>query len=151
MALPAILLSPLVGQANEFGNCTGKLLDAGVPPESASLACAQALHPEQVSSCVVDVTKTADILPEEALAACGRDRRPDEVASCFRSIHRNLMVTDSQAVLTACHLSILPGRYSDCVTGLSAASDLVPEESLTTCSAAGYRPVGVAPTFILTD
>jgi hypothetical protein len=45
----------------------------------------------------------------------------------------------------------LPVRYADCVTGLSAASELTPEASLTTCSAAGYRPVDLAPTFILTN
>jgi hypothetical protein len=77
MIFPAVLLAPGVAQANEFGNCTGKLLDAGIDLESASLACAQALHPDDVASCVVNVTGSAEILAEDALAACSRDRRPE--------------------------------------------------------------------------
>ena len=75
LAFPAMLFSPLVAQANEFGNCTGKLLAAGIDADSAALACAQALHPDQVASCVVDVTNTAEITPEATLAACSRDRQ----------------------------------------------------------------------------
>ncbi len=151
IALPAILFSPLAVQANEFGNCTGKLLAAGIEAESASLACAQALHPDEVASCVVDVTATADVLSEDALTACSRDRRPDEVAACFDSIYTNLAGADPLETLNNCQLSILPSRYSDCVTGLAAASDLTPDSSLATCSVAGYRPVDLAPTFILSD
>jgi hypothetical protein len=151
LAFPAILFSPLVAQANEFGNCTGKLLAAGIDTDSAALACAQALHPDQVASCVVDVTNTAEVVPEDALAACSRDRRPDEVAACFGSIYTNLEGADPLETLENCQLSILPIRYSDCVTGLAAESDLTPEASLATCSVAGYRPVDLAPTFILSD
>jgi hypothetical protein len=151
LVLPALLLAPLAAEANEFGNCTGKLLAAGIDTETASLACAQALHPDQVASCVVDVTNTAEVAPEDALAACSRDRRPDEVAACFGSIYTKLEGADPMEALENCQLSILPIRYSDCVTGLAAESDLTPEASLATCSVAGYRPVDLAPTFILSD
>ena len=151
MAFPAILMSPLAAQANEFGNCTGKLLAAGIDTQSASLACAQALHPDEVAGCVVDVTATADISAEDALTACSHDRRPDEVAACFGSIYDSLAGVDPLETLGNCQLSVLPIRYSDCVTGLATASDLTPEVSLATCSVAGYRPVDLAPTFILSD
>lgn len=151
ITFPAILVSPLVAQANEFGNCTGKLLSAGIDVESASLACAQALHPDEVASCVVDVTTAADLAAADALAACSRDRRPDEVAACLGSIYGALEGVDPLTTLQSCQLSILPLRYSDCVTGLADASELTPASSLATCSVAGYRPVDLAPTFILTD
>jgi len=151
IVLPSLLMAPMAAPANEFGNCTGKLLAAGIDTEAASLACAQALHPNEVASCVVDVTQTADVGAEDALAACSRDRRPDEVATCFSSIYVNLDGVDPLETLESCQLSILPVRYSDCVTGLAAASDLPPASSLSTCSVAGYRPVDLAPTFILTD
>lgn len=144
-------MAPLGAQANEFGNCTGKLLAAGIDSESAALACAQALHPNEMAGCVVDVTGTADVLAEDALAACSRDRRPNEVATCFGSIYNNLEGANPQKTLENCQLSILPLRYSDCVTGLDAASELPAESALTTCSVAGYRPVDLAPTFILSD
>jgi hypothetical protein len=151
IAFPTMLFSPLMAQANEFGNCTGKLLAAGIDTTSAAQACAQALHPDQVANCVVDVTDIADVAAEDALAACSRDRRPEEVAACFGSIYTNLEGADPQKTLENCQLSILPIRYSDCVTGLAAESDLTPEASLVTCSVAGYRPVDLAPTFILSD
>ena len=150
-----MLFSPLgsPGQPN-FGQCVPENCSAAGhrPPDSARPRLARpGPAPDQEASCVVDVTNTAEITPEATLAACSRDRRPDEVAACFGSIYTNLEGADPLETLDNCQLSILPMRYSDCVTGLAAESDLTPEASLATCSVAGYRPVDLAPTFILSD
>ncbi|MGF1567604.1 MAG: hypothetical protein ACFCVD_05980 [Nodosilinea sp.] len=151
MVVPTAMLSPSAAAANEFGRCTSSLIDAGVEAEVASTACAQALHPEEVSSCVVNITGTTDIEPGQALSACGNDRRPDELATCVTSIHSALAIDNSADVLGNCRRSVLPVRYSDCVIGVSAAADLTTVDSMAECIAAGYRPVDVAPTFIYSE
>lgn len=147
-AVPVAVTAPAI--ANDYGTCTADLLSAGLDTLAATDACASALHPTEVSSCVVDVTGIGTITAEEALSACSRDRRPDEVASCVTTINSDLVVDDASAVLDTCHRSILPVRFSECVVGLSEAANLATEESLQSCIAAGYRPEDVAPTFVYT-
>lgn len=148
IAAPAIALMPMAAQANEYSNCSQALLNTGLTSDQVTTACAKALHPETVSSCVVDVTAAAAVDPTVALAACSRDRRPDEMATCVTSIHQNLSVTDSALVVKDCNLSILPVRYAECVVGLGQTVDLTAEASLAQCIAAGYEPVDLAPSFI---
>ncbi len=145
---PMLVFSPLAAQANEFATCAGALIDAGIEAEAASAACAQALKPEQVSRCVVDITDETELAPEQVLAACSRDRRPNELATCVATIHGSLEVSSSADVLDNCRRSVLPVRYSDCVVGLATTAEVATTESMALCIAAGYRPVDVAPTFI---
>jgi len=148
LVAPMIVLSPLAAQANEFATCAASLIEAGVEAEAASAACAQALKPEQVSRCVVDITNATELAPDQVLAACSRDRRPDELATCVATIHDRLEVSSSTDVLDNCRRSVLPVRYSDCVVGLATTAEVATTESMAFCIAAGYRPVDVAPTFI---
>lgn len=135
-------------QANSYQSCSNRLLDAGLNAETAALACAQALHPDDLSRCVVDITSETTLAPDSVLSACGRDRRPQEVASCVNNLHNALGGGDTSLVLQNCRLSILPLKYSECVSGLSEAVELASEQVLNTCIAAGYQPRDVAPTFI---
>lgn len=135
-------------QGGDYARCASDLMAVGIDGDTAAAACALALRPTEVSSCVVGVTTFSSVEPEAALSACSRDRRPDEVATCVADIHQFLVVDDSQAVLDHCHRSLLPERYAECVMDLTATVGFTTEESLARCSAAGYRPENVAPTFI---
>lgn len=133
---------------DDYRKCASDLLEAGIAAETVAAACALALQPTEISECVTGVIDIADIAPVTALSACSRDRRPHEVASCVTEIHETLEVPNSNSVLTLCHRSLLPERYSACVIGLVKAADFTTGESLSRCIAAGYRPENIAPTFI---
>ena len=143
-------LPPALAQVNDYDytRCAEDLLAAGLDDETIAAACALAYRPQEVSSCVVDVTDATAIAPKDALSACSRDRRPLEVATCVTGIHQDLTVADSKTVLDYCHRSLLPVRYSDCVISLAETVGLSTEESLAQCISAGYRPENVAPTYI---
>lgn len=145
---PLTVTSPGVAIEYNYGQCATDLLEAGLSAEAVAEACAEALHPEQVSSCVLDVTATTDLGAETALTACSQDRRPLEVATCVADIHEFLDVSNSAAVLNNCHRSILPVRYADCVVDVALAAQITTTDSMALCIAAGYRPVDVAPSFI---
>jgi hypothetical protein len=151
VAGPMVLVNPMAASAsNEFRNCTGKLIDAGIDTALATSTCAAALHPRLVADCVQDVTWATEVEATDALTTCSRDRRPDEVAICVIDIV-GLEGANVATALNNCGKSVLPVRYADCVLGLTAASDLVADQSMAQCIAAGYRPVDVAPTFIFAN
>lgn len=134
--------------ANDYSRCAADLVGLGIDGETAAAACALAFRPTEVSGCVARVAEVSAIAPRDALSACSRDRRPPEVATCVANIHDALPVPDSRAVLTHCHRSLLPVRYSDCVVGLAETGNLSTNESLSRCISAGYRPENVAPTYL---
>ncbi|MFH7242290.1 MAG: hypothetical protein ACHWZW_05500 [Spirulina sp.] len=145
---PLTLASSGLAIDYNYGQCVADLLEVGLSAQAVGSACASALRPEQVGSCVFDVTAVTELSAEAALAACSRDRRPLEVASCVVDIHDFLDVSNSAAVLNHCHRSILPVRYADCVIDTALVAELATTESMALCIAAGYRPVDVAPSFI---
>lgn len=148
LATPVVLLSAPKAIANDFESCTSALIEAGIETASAAGACGKALHPEDLSSCTLDVTRAAGVDVDQALMACQSDRRPKELATCVGDIHQALAVDNSTAVLNNCRNSTLPLRFADCVVGVASAASLTAIDSMTQCSAAGYRPEDVAPTFI---
>jgi hypothetical protein len=151
VAWPMAMVSPGAAEANDFRYCAGALIDAGVDTALATSACAQALHPDIMANCVLDVSYVTEIEPTDALATCSSDRRPDEVATCVVDIAQRLEGANKTTVVENCGLSFLPVRYSDCVLGIAAASDLEADASLTQCIAAGYLPTDLAPTFIFSE
>lgn len=148
LAAPLALLAAPRAIANDFEVCTSSLIDAGIDGSAAAAACGKVLHPADLSSCTLDVVSVADVDAEQALLACRGDRRPKELATCVSDIHQSLEIASSTAVLNHCRRSILPMRFADCVVGVATATPLTPAESMSRCSAAGYRPEDVAPTFI---
>ncbi|MEO1095809.1 MAG: hypothetical protein AAFX01_13015 [Cyanobacteria bacterium J06638_28] len=150
-ALPAAssaFLTPGSSEDRNYGECAEDLLAEGIAADAAAAACALAFRPTEMSGCVTGVLATAEVAPLEALSACSRDRRPDEVATCVGNIHDELAVTSSKSVLDHCHRSILPERYATCVVDLANVIDYDTEEALSRCTAAGYRPENIAPTYI---
>lgn len=147
---PLTLASPGLAIDYNYGQCAADLLATGLSAEDVATACAQALRPEEVASCVLDVVDTTELNAEDALTACSRDRRPLEVATCVVDIHEFLDVPNSAAVLSHCHRSILPERYADCVIDTTLVAEIATTDSMALCIAAGYRPVDVAPSFIPT-
>lgn len=149
LTTPMVLLrAPAAAATNDFAACTTDLINAGLDGSVAAEACGKTLHPAALSSCTLAVASTAEVSAAQALLACQSDRRPKELATCVDDIHQSLDVTDSAAVVNGCRLSVLPLRYADCVVGVASAADLVVADSLLRCSAAGYVPTDVAPTFI---
>ncbi|PZO43661.1 MAG: hypothetical protein DCF17_05535 [Shackletoniella antarctica] len=148
LATPLVLLAAPGAIANDFEVCTSRLIEAGIDGSEAAGACGKALHPADLSSCTLDVVGVADVDVEQALLACQSDRRPQELATCVSDIHQSLEIASSTVVLNNCRRSVLPTRFADCVVGVATAATLTPAESMSRCSAAGYRPEDVAPTFI---
>jgi hypothetical protein len=148
LAAPVVLGSAPKAIANDFESCTSSLIEAGIVAAEAAGACGKALHPDDLSSCTVDVLRVAEVDAQQALVACQSDRRPLDLATCVGDIHQGLEVANSTAVLNNCRRSVLPVRFSDCVVGVATAAELAVADSMTQCLAAGYRPEDVAPTFI---
>ncbi|ASC71489.1 hypothetical protein XM38_024410 [Halomicronema hongdechloris C2206] len=140
-------ITPSAG-ANQYDTCARDLLAAGVAPEAARTTCAKALHPTELADCVESVAEVTEVAPDEILSACSRDRRPQDMASCVSDIYTTLAVSDGLKVLESCHRSILPRRYSACVTGLADALETSTDDALNSCLSAGYRPTDLDPTFI---
>lgn len=151
MAMSGVVLAPSGAIANDFLTCGRLLRQAGLDDAAISAACGQALHPETMARCVVDITETTDITTPRALSACQRDRRPQDLATCVTTLHGVLGVTAETQGLDNCQRSLLPVRYADCVVGLMDAAALPPEASLEGCLAAGRRPTDLPPTFIFAD
>jgi hypothetical protein len=148
--LGASLLVVAPAHANEYQSCTGKLTDAKLDRTSTSKGCAEALHPDEVGSCVVRIVNDKSVANKitntAALDACRRVRRPIELATCVTDIHGSSEATPvdaagSIAVLDACRKSLLPQRYGQCVIGLYRDPlKMTVAEGLNTClDATDYR------------
>jgi hypothetical protein len=71
----------------EFQICAAELVRfATVAPEAASVACAEALRPKDLSRCVVTINRLTPTLTQDALVACTRVRRPIELSRCVSDI-----------------------------------------------------------------
>jgi hypothetical protein len=141
---PGIALT--VSYGNDYRACAGQLLRAKINADAALPACAQALHPRQLSSCVVKISRETKINPVDALATCKQVRRPEELATCVVGISQNTQGEANPVVLNYCGRSLLPVRFSQCVVGLrSEVKDLPPNSALDTCIDASDRVSGFTP------
>ncbi len=149
LLLTAVIPTPPANAyLNEFQNCAAGLLSTNISPEQTSIACAEALHPEELSQCVVSIKRLTSIEAPNALGACFRVRRPIELASCVVDINRYTKEPIALDVLDHCRRSLLPIRFSDCVVGLSRQiNDLSPAKAMDTCIAAIDWPQELSPTF----
>lgn len=149
-ALMAIAIPQAPAQANDFRGCVRRLVNTGINQEIAGRSCAQALVPGDLSDCVADIKGTTELKPEDILSACYRVRRPTELASCVVTIDRRLLrgikpeTTEgtgsndlTSLALDNCRRSLLPERYSECVTGYAgAASEATPAKAMEVCISA---------------
>jgi hypothetical protein len=141
---------PYRAAVSDYQRCAAGLLGSGVQAQDATAACAGALYPRALSSCVTDIGSGTQIAATDALSGCRRVRRPDELAKCVVGINGvKSQDTKSLDVLDYCRRSLLPLRFSNCVVGLAnqvpAASTT---ETMSTCIAASNRPRQVLPDFI---
>ncbi len=129
----------------DYYGCTVGMTEAGISEADAIAACANARHPQDLSSCVVDINDITGLTSNSALLMCQRSRRPIEVANCTIDIHEGLLETSSQKVLENCGRSVLPERYSNCVVDIAEAAEVGVDEAMTQCIRAGYRPWQIQP------
>ena len=113
-------------QANEYQSCSASLTEVKLDRLSVAQGCAEALHPQDVGTCVVrivnDKSVNSKIVNLDALDACRRVRRPLELATCVTMIHQSTETMSfsndaSKMVLASCRKSLLPERYGRCVVG----------------------------------
>ena len=116
----------LPAQANEYQSCSASLTEVKLDRLSVAQGCAEALHPQDVGTCVVRIVNNQSvnnkIVNLDALDACRRVRRPLELATCVTMIHQStetipLSNDASKMVLDSCRKSLLPERYGRCVVG----------------------------------
>ena len=120
---------------NEYRACSVELMGAGLTADAAANACAGALHPRDISKCVVQINRKTNIAAVEALASCQRVRRPKDLATCVVDINTKSRTptTTPLLVLDQCRRSLLPEQFSECVVGLSRQVDFSVDRLMTTC------------------
>lgn len=141
---------PYRSSVKDYDSCAAGLLRTGLSEEAVAAACAGALYPQALSSCVVTIDSETEIAAADALSGCRRVRRPQELASCVVGI-TGVSTAGTQAldVLDYCRRSLLPVRFSNCVVGMAnQVKAFSTTEMMTTCIAASSRPRQVLPSFI---
>lgn len=120
---------------NPYRVCIQELIGAGVVADAASGACAGALHPRDISKCVVQINGKTNIAAADALSSCQRVRRPNELATCVVDINgkSRTQAAAPLLVLDQCRRSLLPQQFSECVVGLSRQLDFPTDRLMTTC------------------
>ncbi len=132
----------------DFQICTAQLIRfATVSPDTASIACADALNPKEISRCVVTIAQISPTLKDNALFACTRVRRPVELGRCVFDITNRSRGTEATRIIEYCRRSLLPGRFSECVTGISREVDAGLPRALDSCLAAEDFPRNLSPSF----
>jgi hypothetical protein len=137
-----------VAAYTEFQICTAQLVRfASVAQDIASVACADALRPADLSRCAVTISLRTPGIIQDALSACKRVRRPVELSRCVIDISDSYRVSDSQvpSIMDYCRRSLLPIRFSECVTGLRREVDLTAPRALNDCIAAEDFPRQLFP------
>jgi hypothetical protein len=148
---------------NQFDVCVTEMTNNGIPSEKAGTACADALIPKELSSCVARIRANTPINPEKALVACYQVRRPIDLANCVSDIQRATLNSVSQTkedeaaaagtslselALDSCRASLLPGRHSECVIALSRdVKGISPKEAINTCLSAEDFPADLFPAY----
>ncbi len=132
---------------NQYRGCAGRLLSVGIPAEAAASACAEALRPQDLSKCVVEIERQTELAAEDALSSCRQVRRPNELARCVVGISRN-QEEAIPSVLNYCGRSLLPERFAECVVGLRVEADFAPTDAMETCIDASDVIGEVAPNFV---
>jgi len=120
---------------NPYRVCAKELIEAGVGAEAASAACADALHPRDISRCTLQINRKTNISGVEALSSCRRVRRPDELTTCVVNINSKTKTqpADPLLVLDGCRRSLLPKQFAECVVGLSGRLDFPTDRLIATC------------------
>ncbi|MGF1488480.1 MAG: hypothetical protein ACFBSE_15450 [Prochloraceae cyanobacterium] len=146
-------------RSNDFDVCLRQLLRTRIPEKEAGDACARALEPTELSSCVEQVYNQTPVGSRNALQNCFQVRRPLELSTCvvdiydeqkkIEDIEINALISYSNLTLDFCRRSLLPQRYSECVVALSRdLSEISPPEAMEICISAEAYPESLFPTAI---
>lgn len=145
-ALPShAIRNPFRRNQNEYRVCAARLLSVGIPPEAASNACAAALRPKEVSSCVGQIQRRTQIPATDSLSFCGQARRPEDLATCVVDIGTKSQETVNPLILSYCSRSLLPVKFAQCVVGLRSEIDFSPTQAMDNCISASDRVSNVVP------
>jgi hypothetical protein len=140
--VPGIALT--ASYSNDYRACAGQLLKLNIIGDTALPACAKALYPRDLSTCVAQISRGAKINAVEALASCRLVRRPKDLASCVVDVSLNTKGAVNPAVLNYCGRSLLPLSFAQCVVGLrSEVNTLPPTQALDTCIDGSDRGSGI--------
>jgi hypothetical protein len=118
---------------NDYRFCAARLLALNLAATEVSTACANALQPKKMSTCVYDIQRQTNLLAADALATCRQVRQPDELATCVVGISINSQEETIPEVLDYCRISLLPVRFGECVVGLRREIDVTPIQAMNTC------------------
>ncbi|MGB3534620.1 MAG: hypothetical protein WBA13_14035 [Microcoleaceae cyanobacterium] len=118
----------------DFATCAAGLQGAGLSPQLTAQACAMAVRPTQISTCVTRINSSAGVSAEEALLGCVSVRRPEQMATCVVDITFNRTDANPLNVLDSCSRSLLPENHAFCVLGLTQSVEALPvANALDTC------------------
>lgn len=134
--------------ASKIATCTESLISTGLGKSPAAVACADALKPQDIEDCVVQITTKTSIKANNALQSCYRVRRPDELSSCvtsISSINNELGPDISAMALNTCRRSLLPKRQAECTLNLVTIAEISSEEAIESCIAAQLTPGKLPP------
>ncbi len=144
-------LTSLVGlpgtpaSAADYGACAAGLKSQGISDATAAVACAGAINPGAVSSCVGDLTGITKLPARELLDSCRSVRRIGEFVGCVNQLQDPS--TDARAAVQGCRLSLLPDRYASCVLGLADGLKLSRNQAIPVCTENGDSPRELNPPY----
>ncbi|MDZ7956812.1 MAG: hypothetical protein RMY34_02705 [Aulosira sp. DedQUE10] len=131
---------------NDYRACAGQLLRVNINANAASQACAGALRPRDLSSCVVKISRQTQISAVDALNSCTLARRPEDLATCVVDISLYPSKDAANpAILNYCGRSLLPVSFSQCVVGLRTETKSALTPTLDTCINGSDRVSSFAP------
>ncbi|MCU0565005.1 MAG: hypothetical protein MUF49_00215 [Oculatellaceae cyanobacterium Prado106] len=136
-SLIALAIPPQPAQArrNDYQVCAAALSESGLSRRAVATACAEALRPVDLATCVIDIDADTAVEAAAALDGCRRVRRPLEYSTCVVNIISTAEGAAAGEVLDNCRRSLLPARFSECVVGLRSAIDFRPVAAMNTCIA----------------
>lgn len=130
---PAMAASVPSSYLNDYRFCAARLLALNISADAVSNACATALSPKTLSTCVYDIQRQTKILATDALTTCRQVRQPNELATCVVGISTNSQEETISEVLDYCRLSLLPVRFAECVVGLRREIAVPALQAMNTC------------------
>jgi hypothetical protein len=132
-------LQPAVARKDKDDNgyqaCAAALRDSGIADAQVAAACAAALRPVDLATCVGAIGGGTAIAAPDALSGCRRVRRPVDFATCVIDISQGEGAAANE-VLDHCRRSLLPARFSECVVGLVAEISATTGSAMKSCIAA---------------
>jgi hypothetical protein len=138
--------------AARYQTCARDLDKAGIKGNTAATACSEVVRPEELGTCVEQITTLQKADPSVTLKACTQVRRPVELGICVTEVRRQDKNAPLNETIESCRRSLLPAQYGGCVVGLNRKPlQLATKDGLNTCIDASDRPMDLRPNFVPID